>query len=248
MQTHDTRLRLCLFRIAIMFMVPGWLAVASARPYDKVALPDPIGYVSDHAGVIDAEWKERIRSVCQDLERKTGVEMVVVTVPSLKPFATADDYATGLYQRWGIGTAQDEHGMLIVLAVQERQAAVTVGRRMLLVTAGNAVAKVGAEYLDPAIRNGHFGEGLYRTAVALAAISQDIRVGSLAKTRYRGLGFWITLTTAIGAFAFLWWLSRPDLRHPYGRLRRGEFWGSGQGGFGGNFGGFGGGMGGEGLK
>ena len=110
--------------------------------------------------------------------------------------------------------------MLIVLAVQERQAAVTVGRRMLLVTAGNAVAKVGAEYLDPAIRNGHFGEGLYRTAVALAALSQDIRVGSLAKTRYRGLGFWFTLTTAVGAFAFLWWLSRPDLRHPYGRLRR----------------------------
>ena len=32
---------------------------------------------------------------------------------------------------------------------------------MLLVTAGNAVGKVGAEYLDPAIRNGHFGEGLF---------------------------------------------------------------------------------------
>jgi len=248
MRTRSTRLTWCLLRIAIMFLVPGWLAPVSARSYEKAALPDPIGYVSDHGGVIDAEWKERIRSVCQDLERKTGVEMVVVTAPSLKPFATADDYATALYQRWGIGTAQDEHGVLILLAVQERQAAVTVGRRMLLVTAGNAVGKIGAEYLDPAIRNGPFGEGLYRTAVALAALSQDVRVGSLAKTRYRGLGFWITLMTGIGAISFLWWLSRPDLRHPYGRLRRGEFWGSGQGGFGGNFGGFGGGMNGEGLK
>jgi uncharacterized protein len=58
----------------------------------------------------------------------------------------------------------------------------------------------------------------------------------------------LTLFTAVGALSFLWWLSRPDLRHPYGRLRRGEYWGSGQGGFGGNFGGFGGGMSGEGLK
>ena len=68
-------------------------------------LPNPLGYVSDHAGVLDAEWKARIRSVCQDLERKTGVEMVVVTVPSTRPYPTAKDYGSALYQRWGIGTA-----------------------------------------------------------------------------------------------------------------------------------------------
>jgi uncharacterized protein len=226
-----------------------WMAgSAQAGPYEKVSLPEPLGYVSDHAAIVDPDWKARIRSVCQDLERKTGVEMIVVTVPSLKPFKTADEYATALYQRWGIGTAQDEHGMLVLLSVQERQAAVTVGRRMLAVTTGEVVRKIGAEYLDPAIRNGHFDEGLYRTAVALATVSQDIRVGVLGRTHFRGLGFWLTLFTAVGALSFLWWLSRPDLRHPYGRLRRGEYWGSGQGGFGGNFGGFGGGMSGEGLK
>jgi uncharacterized protein len=223
-------------------------AGVQAGPYEKVSLPDPMGYVSDHAAIIDPDWKSRIRSVCQDLERKTGVEMIVVTVPELKPFKTADEYATALYQKWGIGTAQDEHGMLVLLALHERQAAVTVGRRMLHVTTGEVVRKIGAEYLDPAIRNGHFGEGLYRTAVALATVSQDIRVGVLNRTHFRGLGFWLTLFTAVGALSFLWWLSRPDLRHPYGRLRRGEYWGSGQGGFGGNFGGFGGGMSGEGLK
>ncbi len=219
-----------------------------AGPYEKPSLPEPLGYVSDHAAIIDPDWKARIRSVCQDLERKTGVEMIVVTVPSLTPFKTPDEYATALYQRWGIGTAQDEHGILVLLSVHERQAAVTVGRRMLPVATGDAVRKIGAEYLDPAIRNGHFGEGLYRTAVALATVSQDIRVGVLARKHFKGLGFWLTLFTAVGALSFLWWLSRPDLRHPYGRLRRGEYWGSGQGGFGGNFGGFGGGMSGEGLK
>jgi uncharacterized protein len=219
-----------------------------AGPYEKPSLPEPLGYVSDHAAIIDPDWKARIRSVCQDLERKTGVEMIVVTVPSLTPFKTPDEYATALYQRWGIGTAQDEHGILVLLSVHERQAAVTMGRRMLPVATGDAVRKIGAEYLDPAIRNGHFGEGLYRTAVALATVSQDIRVGVLARKHFKGLGFWLTLFTAVGALSFLWWLSRPDLRHPYGRLRRGEYWGSGQGGFGGNFGGFGGGMSGEGLK
>ena len=73
-------------------------------------------------------------------------------------------------------------------------------------------------------------------------------MSNVQKAHFRGLGFWITITTAGGALWFFWWLSRPDLRHPYGRLRRGEYWGSGQGGFGGNFGGHDGGMSGEGWK
>src|SRR5688572_21726803 len=44
--------------------------LAVALPQDKPSLPGPLGYVSDHAGVLEAEWKARIRSVCQDLERK----------------------------------------------------------------------------------------------------------------------------------------------------------------------------------
>jgi uncharacterized protein len=235
--------------IKIASVVGLWCALLLVVPQtvharEPVPAYDPQGYVSDHAGVIDAEWRERIRSVCQDLERKTGVEMVVVTVPSLKPYGSANDYATGLYQKWGIGSAQDEHGVLVLLSVQERQAAVTMGRRMLPVMGGQVVGQVGHDYLDPAIKNGHFGEGLYRTVVGLASVSQEIRVGSIKKTHFRGLGFWITITTASGALWFLWWLSRPDLRHPYARLRRGEYWGSGQGGFGG----MGGGTNGEGWK
>ena len=85
-----------------------WCALLLSAPpaghaREPVPAYDPQGYVSDHAGVIDAEWRERIRSVCQDLERKTGVEMVVVTVPSLKPYGSANDYALGLYRSGASG-------------------------------------------------------------------------------------------------------------------------------------------------
>jgi uncharacterized protein len=218
------------------------------RPKDGPQLPGPLGYVSDHAGVLDDDWKARIRSVCQDLERKTGVEMVVVTVPGVKPFGSANEYAAALYEKWGIGSAQQEHGVMVLVAVQERQAAITLGRQMLPVITPAVMSTVGGAYLHPAIQLGHFGEGLYRAAVALAASAQDIRVGALAKSHFKGVGFWITLFTSIGAMSFFWWISRPDLRHPYRRIQRGEYWGTGQGGFGGNWGGFGGGTSGEGWR
>ena len=215
-------------------------ALASGLPQGKPPLPEPLGYVSDHAGVVEIEWKARVRSVCQDLERKTGAEMVVVTVNTFAPYATAKDYAEALYQRWGIGTAQQEHGILLLAAVEKRQAAVTLGRSMIAFIPPSVLSKIASQYLDPAFRNGRYGEGLYRAAVALASAAQEIRVGSPPRARMKGLGLWLTIISFAGALAFLWWISRPDLRHPFGRIHKGEFWGSGQGGFRGNFGGFGG--------
>jgi uncharacterized protein len=239
-----------IFGMAMVFSLFVFQALAQAVSYERPAiqLPEPRGYVSDHALAIDGDWKERIRSVCQDLEQKTGVEMVVVTVPSIKPFGSAKEYATAIYEKWGIGSAQQEHGMLVLVAVQERQAAITLGRAMLPVITPMVMNQVGRESLQPSIELGHFGEGLYRTVVALASPAQDVRVGDISKGHAKGLGFWLALMTAVGGFSFFWWISRPDLRHPYKRIQKGEFWGTGQGGFGGNFGGFGGGTNGEGFR
>ncbi len=237
---------------SLSVMLLAWTSVSQAslyeRPKERRQLPGPMGYVSDHAKVLDGEWKERIRSVCQDLERKTDVEMVVVTVPSITPFASANEYATALYEKWGIGSSQQEHGVMVLVAVQERQAAITLGRQMLPVITPEVMSEVGSAYLHPSIQLGHFGEGLYRTVVALAAPAQEVRVGSLTNHHFRGVGFWITLLTTLAALSFFWWISRPDLRHPYRRIQKGEYWGTGQGGFGGNWGGFGGGTSGEGYR
>lgn len=211
-------------------------------------LPEPLGYVSDHGDTIDADWRARIRSVCQDLERKTGVEMVVVTVPSLKPFASAQLYAEALYQNWKIGSASQEYGLMILLSVQERQAAITVGKRMVPIVTPDVVKQVWTGSLESALRTGRFAEGLYQTVVRIATLSQDIRVGPPPRSHLKGLGAVITLATVAAVLAVLWWISRPDLRHPFAKIRRGEFWASGQGGFGGTFGGFGGVSGSDGLS
>jgi uncharacterized protein len=226
-----------------------WAAEAPAslyeRPKERVLLPNPMGYVSDHAHVVDGQWKERIRSVCIDLEKKSGVEMVLVTVPSIKPYPTAREYANALYQKWQIGSTQQEHGVMVLVAVEERQAAMALGRRMFPVITPAVRNEVSRTYLQPAIERGDFGEGLYRTAVALATPAQEVRLDTPSRPRIKGLGVWITLGTTGAIVAFFWLISRPDLRHPYRRIQKGEYWGTGQGGFGGNWGGFGGGTSGE---
>ncbi len=200
-------------------------------------LPEPLGYVSDHAKVLDAEWKARIRSVCEDLERKTGVELVVVTVPKPAPYKTAQEYASALYERWGIGTAQQEHGLMVLAVIEDRTAAMTVGRPLYGQLPKERVEQIGHETIEPEFRHGHYGEGLYKAAVLFATHLQDFRIGVKPRSHLKGFGVWLTLAMVAGLLWFLWSVSRPDLRHPFGKIRRGEFWGSGRGGFGGGLGG-----------
>lgn len=248
---HEMNRCLCAGLGMLVMLIPvlsltAPLVYASAA--DRRPIPEPRGYVTDQAEVVDPEWKARIRSVCQDLERKTGVELVVVTVKNVAPYASANEYAATIYQRWGVGSAQREHGIVILAAVQERRAAVTVGKALIGRITPAMAEEAGRQYVDPAFRQGQYGEGLYRAVVSLASGVQDIRAGDPPRSHLKGVGVILTLLTGLGAFAFLWWISRPDLRHPFGRLHRGEYWGSGQGGFRGNFGGFGGGTSGEGFK
>lgn len=223
------------------------VAVPVGFAREPVPSYDPQGYVSDHAGVIDAEWRARIRSVCQDLERKTGVEMVVVTVPTLKPYGSANDYAVGLYQKWGIGSAQNEHGVLVLLSVQERQAAVTMGRRMLPVMGGMWSGRSGMNISTPPSRTATSAKdsiepswGWRRSRRRFASAPLRRRTFADSGSGSRSLPSGSSLVSLVaqppGSPPSLW---APAARRILGERPRG---------FGGNFGGHGGGMSGEGWK
>lgn len=220
------------------------VVLAGALGWAAQELPKPLGYVSDFAGVLSPEWYQRIRSVCKDVEIKTGVELLLVTLPSVGPMQNAHQYASQLYEQWRIGTAQQERGMLVLVAIQERQAVVVLGRNLLSVIDRKTLDHLSETLFVPMFQTGAYGQNLYQAAVHLAT-----SVDHLTAHRHppSSTGFW--LNVGMGAFLLfvLWRFVRPERRHPFQRWRRGEYWGTGQGGFGGNFGGFGGGMSGQGL-
>ena len=219
----------------------------SASPYTKLELPTPLGYVSDYAQILSPQWKSQIRAVCKDLELRTGVEMIVVAMPSVEPLSTASEYASKLYKRWRIGTAQQERGILLFVSIKERQAIVVLGRNLLSVISRDQLNQITEQFFVPMFRSSRYGENLYQVSVHLASLSGKATVPSGKNKKSGSKGFWLNLGAVLMMVYILWRFIRPERRHPFQRWRRGEYWGTGQGGFGGNFGGFGGGMSGHGL-
>ena len=237
--------------LAGQLLLVMWIAVsaplAGMTPKEQ-NLPTPLGYVSDYANLLDEEWHKQIRSVCKDLETVSGIEMLVVTIPTINPLPHAQDYASRLYEAWRIGTAQQERGILLLVAVKERQAVVVVGKNLLAVLTPKQLDEISLKFLRPMFRSGEYGVNVYRSTVSLATVAGQVPIPKETQKPKRSAGFWMNLGVVVLMCYALWRFTRPERRHPFPRWKKGEYWGTGQGGFGGNFGGFGGGTGGQGLR
>ena len=89
-------------------------------------------YVADYADVFTQEFEDRIISLNGDLEHYcSGAQLVVVTVDYLDGMYS-DEYAMKLFNSWGVGSADENNGMLLLLAVKENKAWLTVGKGISL--------------------------------------------------------------------------------------------------------------------
>src|ERR1043165_9026775 len=101
------------------------LSLAPAFGVDWKALK-PQGYVSDFARVIDPASKSQLEAYCGTVERSTGVQMALATLPSLEG-EPIDDVANTIYRAWGVGQKGKNEGILLLLAIGDRRSRLEVG-------------------------------------------------------------------------------------------------------------------------
>jgi uncharacterized membrane protein YgcG len=147
----------CLLVFAGLLLFAGIVAGATGYPARTDA------YVNDYAGVLDSSSEQTIRDLFQQLENDTGTEAVVVTVNSIRDYGTGDStiesFATNLFNTWGIGSWQEDNGILILVAVQDRACRIEMG-------AGyghqydSAMQHVIDEHMLPYFKSGNYQTGI----------------------------------------------------------------------------------------
>ncbi len=228
--------------LALLLVTTG----AAAQSLPKLTQP-----VNDFAHVIDAasaaELDRRIRAL--EAGTPTHDAVVVVTVDTIAPFDSIEDYAIRLFEQTGVGQKSRDNGLLIVFAKTERRVRIEVGYDLEeFVTDGFAGDTIRQEML-PAFRGGDYGGGLLagttrvinriaeRRGVTLADVPAS---APEAEATSPARALWLPILLVI-LFMVISMIRRGGPRS--GVRRRG-----GWGGFGGPFiGGFGGGFGGGGF-
>ena len=223
----------------------------------------PQGYVSDFAHVLDPQSRQELEIYCGQVERSTGVQMALVTLPSLDG-NPIEEVSNDLFRQWGVGKKGKDEGLMLLLAVQDHRDRIEVGYGLEPILPDGFDGSI-LRAIQPLLRRGEYAQAMISAA---AQISTEIdraknispqepgvqpRVARRAP-RHQGLP-WPVLVIAILVLLFIvrgggggGFLTGMILGNLLGRGGRGGDWGGGGfggydsgGGGGGGFGGFGGG-------
>jgi uncharacterized protein len=195
-----------------------WTASATAQegiPTDRLLHSlRHAAHVSDFAGVLTPVQKESLEARCRQLREKTGAELAVVTLQSLEG-GQIDDFAVRLFQQWGIGQKDRDNGVLLLVALDDREARIEVGYGLEPILPDALAGRVLDQQLFPAFKQQKYGEGL---AAAVERLATIIEKNEPASAHLRGKadppGTFLTvlilsLFVAIGSFALGVSLNRP---------------------------------------
>jgi len=110
--------RLALFAAVLLCLATTAFALAT---------PQRNGWVTDDAGILDADTANSLATRLVDLQRQTGAEVVVVTLKSLEG-VSIETWGEVLGETWGVGrNGGKDRGVLLIVAPNDRKMRIAVG-------------------------------------------------------------------------------------------------------------------------
>jgi uncharacterized protein len=169
------------------------LALSLGARAEKASQLKPHGFVNDFAGVIDPGTRQQLTALCQEVNRKAGAQISVVTVHTTEGIPI-EDFSIDLAQRWGIGPKQSDRGAMILLAVNDHRYRIEVGYGLEGILPDGKVGSIGRESV-PLLRAGNYSRALLLMTRRVADVIAADRHVTLTSTpaiprasRERGAG------------------------------------------------------------
>lgn len=230
--------------ILLAFLANAGAAIAQTA-YTVESIPNPKsggggGYVSNPDGILSEGEVMQLNGVATALEESSTAQVAIVIVNSIGE-ENPKDFATRLFNHWGIGQADVDNGLLIFSVMDQRRTEFETGYGLEGVLPDVVCYRIGMQELVPYFKDGQYGQGLLSTLIRIKTTLEDpaaleeIRSGgsqeygsSKAFQPVPGLPAWLGWYIAANAlfhlFLIFWLLyttfSKQDLYDRYRAVRR----------------------------
>lgn len=153
---------------------------ASSQNYAPYPQPDS-GYVTDLAGVLTDRQEERLEQWLIQTEHGTKNEIIVVTIPSMSSYpgssnSSIETFATGLFNKWGIGNRPRNDGILLLVSVGDRKARIELGAGHVAARDAEA-SRIMQNTIVPEFRSGNYAAGIEKGVKEIISSFTDYRAG-----------------------------------------------------------------------
>jgi len=145
--------------LRILFLLWAGMALL-ARAQEPLALP-AYAPVVDPTGMLTEAEAAALAGKLREFEKTYGPQVAVVLLATTKP-EPVEDYANRLANTWKLGRAGIGHGVVIVLARDDRQVRIEVSRALEGVLPDVVAGRVLNQLVMPALKQGDIAGGLNR--------------------------------------------------------------------------------------
>ncbi len=153
-----------------LWLILTWALPASALTVQDIPSPRAHGgWVSDTADQISPPMERRLNGLITFLEAKTTSEMAVVTISDTPPDISPKDFATELFNTWGVGKVKKNNGMLMLLSMSDRRIEIELGRGMEDVLPNDYLASLIQDTLRPLLQSRDVDQALWAGVGAIVA-------------------------------------------------------------------------------
>ncbi len=108
----------------ILGLLIGWGTLVPAFAY--ISPGDPTGFVNDYTATLSTEQDQALETKLTEFKSETTNEIAVVMVSTIGD-DTIENYANELFREWGVGGKENNNGILILIAKDDRRARIEVG-------------------------------------------------------------------------------------------------------------------------
>lgn len=167
--------RLIILLLALMTVSVGRAGVYGVDEVPNVQTSNRFRFTSNPDGILSSGAVAHIDSVCYALRHGNVAQVAVVAVDDIK----GDDvftFAYDLFSKWGVGRADRDNGLGILLVADRREIRVLTGRGLEGVLPDAICKRVQMKYMLPYFRNGDYSSGMVAGVDAMAALLQGSEV------------------------------------------------------------------------
>jgi uncharacterized protein len=150
-------------------MLTGLHAFADDQVYpDK---PNPPALVNDFAHMLSADQASQLEAKLEQFNTTTSTQITIVTIKNLGGH-DVEEYSVEVFNRWGIGQAGKNNGVLLLVSLDDRKAWITVGKGLEGVLTDVQSGQIFRNQIVPAFRKQDYYGGLSDASDAIIAVTK----------------------------------------------------------------------------
>ncbi len=161
----------------------------------------PVGLVNDFAGMLDPAERLELETNLQQFEQQTSNEIAIVTISDLGG-DTIENYAVALFEEWGIGKKNQDNGILVLVARDDREMRIEAGYGLEGALTDAQAFWIIDNVMKPAFREEKYYEGVKAAAAKIQDAIRGEYVPSAAPADARKFSFFDVIWLVF--FPFLW--------------------------------------------